>query len=291
MHGLGVFTKEKTNNAQRIRTNGKQNFMGKEMPIILGGFGEGKKCICDKTIAEIHNQPITEIRRRVNDNISRFKENIDFIDLKIVVGENHNNLLDDLGYTHMQISKAEHIYLLSERGYAKLIKIMDTDLAWEIHDKLIDEYFEMREMLKDSLDKEKLEQAAFVLKCVAEDLKVNDASRLLMYEGLCKDFNIPTAFLPKYEHNGSREMKAPSHLLEENGCDLSAVKFNILLMEQGYLEEKERPSSKGEKKKFKALTESGLKYGENAVNPHNQKEVQPLYYSDTFMELYYKVTS
>ncbi len=59
---------------------GKQNFMGKEIPVVLGGFGEGKKCICDKTIAEIHNQPVPEIRRRLNENISRFKENIDLID-------------------------------------------------------------------------------------------------------------------------------------------------------------------------------------------------------------------
>ena len=59
---------------------GKQNFMGKEIPVVLGGFGEGKKCICDKTIAEIHNQPVPENRRRLNENISRFKENIDIID-------------------------------------------------------------------------------------------------------------------------------------------------------------------------------------------------------------------
>lgn len=50
-----------------------------------------------------------------------------------------------LGYAKQSITQAEHIYILSERGYAKLIKIMDTDLAWEIHDKLIDEYFELRE--------------------------------------------------------------------------------------------------------------------------------------------------
>ena len=50
----------------------------------------------------------------------------------------------------MQKSKAEHIYSLSERGYAKLIKIMDTDLAWEIHDKLIDEYFTMREVINSN---------------------------------------------------------------------------------------------------------------------------------------------
>lgn len=138
-----------------LTVNGKQNFMGKEIPVVLGGFGEEKKCICDKTIAEIHNQPVPEIRRRINDNISRFRENVDFIDLKVIVqndnnnvmGESHDNFLSDLGYTQMQISKAEHIYLLSERGYAKLIKIMDTDLAWEIHDRLIDEYFAMREIV------------------------------------------------------------------------------------------------------------------------------------------------
>lgn len=138
-----------------LTVNGKQNFMGKEIPVVLGGFGEGKKYICDKTIAEIHNQPVPEIRRRINDNISRFRENVDFIDLKVIVqndnnnvmGESHDNFLSDLGYTQMQISKAEHIYLLSERGYAKLIKIMDTDLAWEIHDRLIDEYFAMREIV------------------------------------------------------------------------------------------------------------------------------------------------
>ena len=43
------------------------------------------------------------------------------------------------------ITQAKSIYLLSERGYSKVIKIMDTDKAWEVHDHLIDEYFSMRE--------------------------------------------------------------------------------------------------------------------------------------------------
>lgn len=124
------------------------------------------------------------------------------------------------------------------------------------------------------------------LEAVADMLHMNDASKLLMLENFYKQYNIPTQFLPKYEHNGSREMKAPKYLLEENGCSMSSQKFNLLLIEHGFLEERERPSSKGGAKKFKALTERGLKYGENAVSPHNQKEVQPLYYADTFMELY-----
>lgn len=137
-----------------------------------------------------------------------------------------------------------------------------------------------------SLNKSSVEQGISVVKFIADDLRVNTASRILMYENYCKDVGIPTGFLPKYEHNGSREMKALTHLLKENNCELKAAKFNALLIEHGFLEEKERPSSKGGTKKYKRLTEKGLKYGENAVNPHNQKEVQPLYYADTFMELY-----
>lgn len=136
--------------------NGKQKFMGKEIPVVLGGFGEGKKCICDKTVAEIHDMGAFKVRERIASNISRFKENVDFIDLKKGIreedtskqgmGENHTlNFALDLGYTKSAVTQAEHIYLLSERGYSKLIKIMDTDLAWDIHDNIMDEYFTLRE--------------------------------------------------------------------------------------------------------------------------------------------------
>lgn len=134
-----------------------------------------------------------------------------------------------------------------------------------------------------------IEQGISIVKFIADDLNVNTASRLLMYENYCKDVGVPTGFLPKYEHNGSREMKALSTLLKEHDCKISAVKFNQKLLERGYLEERARPSGKGEIKKFKALTDSGLQYGENAVSPYNQKEVQPLYYTDRFAELYQKV--
>ena len=131
-----------------ITIRGTQHFMGNEIPVVSGGFGADKKCMCDKTIAEIHNVPVADIRKSIARNIMRFKKSIDYIDLKIVGDEITNNLLFKIGYSQMQISKAEHIYILSERGYSKLIKIMDTDLAWEIHDKLMDEYFEMRDTQK-----------------------------------------------------------------------------------------------------------------------------------------------
>ena len=131
-----------------ISVKGTTEFMGIEIPNIYGGFGEGKKAITDKHIAEVHDMKLFHIRELINRNIKRFKEGIDYIDLKHIV-LNDTFLKEQLGFTKAQIGNSKNIYLLSERGYAKLIKIMDTDLAWEIHDKLIDEYFQMKEMIKN----------------------------------------------------------------------------------------------------------------------------------------------
>lgn len=159
--------------------------------------------------------------------------------------------------------------------------------------KFINRFHEMEDYIKNDIGllisfKEQVQS----LEAVADMLRMNEASKLLMLENFYKQYNIPTAFLPKYEHNDNRQLKALTTLLKENGCRVSAVKFNQKLIEYGYAEERERPSSKGDgTKKFKELTENGLKYGENAVSPHNQKEVQPLYYVDTFMELYNEIIS
>lgn len=137
-----------------VLIEGRQEFMGKEIPVISGGFGEGRKCICDKTVAEIHGMREADIRRRITNNIKRFKETIDFIDLKQRVRQMHTlEFLLSLGYSKQSVTQADHIYLLSERGYAKLIKIMDSDLAWEIHDRLVDEYFTMRDEIIPKMTK------------------------------------------------------------------------------------------------------------------------------------------
>lgn len=140
----------------QIKTNGRQMFMGVEIPIVEGGFGDGCKCITDKTVSEIHEIKVIHVRELINKNINRFKEGIDYIDLKKVIDQTDNNLLSNIGYTTMQIAKAKTIYLLSERGYSKVIKIMDTDKAWEVHDHLMDEYFSMREVIQNTLSVEDL---------------------------------------------------------------------------------------------------------------------------------------
>lgn len=67
------------------------------------------------------------VNELINRNVQRFKNGIDLLDLKQVV---LNDLFLEFEFTRAQWGNAKNIYLLSERGYAKLIKIMDSDLVF-----------------------------------------------------------------------------------------------------------------------------------------------------------------
>lgn len=112
---------------------------------IEGGFGENKKSMLVKDIAVIHGKEVRQINQAINMNRKRFKNGIDILDLK----ENNFaiNLMDS-GFTQNQINASNNIYLLSERGYAKLLKILEDDKAWEIYDELVDNYFNMRYIIQ-----------------------------------------------------------------------------------------------------------------------------------------------
>ena len=51
-----------------VKVQGTQQFMGKEIPVVLGGFGENCKVVTDKMVAEIHNTEAREVRRLIKDN-------------------------------------------------------------------------------------------------------------------------------------------------------------------------------------------------------------------------------
>ncbi|EXG86238.1 phage regulatory protein, rha family [Clostridium sp. ASBs410] len=156
-------------------------------------------------------------------------------------------------------------------------------------------YIKAFEKMKDFIEKgvQYSKQISFkeqveCISVVADILRVNDASKLLMIGQLYKSYDLPTEFLPKYEYNGSRELKSATDLLKRFDLGMSAKNFNVLMREQGYLEERTRKSTSSPNgtKKYNALTEKGLKYGENAVSPQCQREVQPMYYADSFKELF-----
>lgn len=78
-----------------------------------------------------------------------------------------------------------------------------------------------------------------------------------------------------------------TNLLKLSNVAISTVKANKILVALGLLAEKERPSAKyaGKMKRYKALSEQGLRYGVNVENPSSPGQTTPHYFSDTFAEL------
>ena len=144
-----------------IKVVGTQEFMGKNIKVIEGGFGEGKRIITAKEVAEIHNMRLADLNASIKRLIdkSRLKEGIDYLDLL-----SETVSLRDFAKENGLIgsNKTSVVFVLSERGYSKLVKSMDDDESWEVMDKLIDEYFTMRQVIKSD---EQL-KAMYLLKAV-----------------------------------------------------------------------------------------------------------------------------
>lgn len=126
-----------------LTIKGTTEVCGITVPNIAGGFGEDKKSMLANYIAEIHEKELMFVNQNINRNRKRFKDGIDIIDLKgtdFVITLSNNGIL-----TQNAINRASNIYLLSERGYAKLLKVFEDDLAWDKYDELLDGYFRMRD--------------------------------------------------------------------------------------------------------------------------------------------------
>ncbi|MCU5058953.1 ORF6N domain-containing protein [Bacillus cereus] len=132
----------------QLQIIGQQYIAGYQFTGIEGGFGEEKKAMLVKDIAVIHGQALKEVNRRINDNRKRFKDGVDIIDLKVSGFEPLS--FTDLGFSRQSVANSNNIYLLSERGYAKLLKILEDDTAWELYDQFVDGYFNMRKQQIDT---------------------------------------------------------------------------------------------------------------------------------------------
>lgn len=126
----------------------------------------------------------------------------------------------------------------------------------------------------------------YLAEAISRNLRLNEASRLGMYQSIAEPYRLA---IPQYVPSKG-VLKSASELLKEISSDISAIKFNQMLEAKGYVETLTRPASGGKMRRFKNITDKGRAYGENEVNPKNQKETQPHWYVDKFKELYQIVT-
>lgn len=147
---------------------------------------------------------------------------------------------------------------------------------------------EQKEVKHHAIEPSKKE--AFELEMIGAEyaskiLRISDSSKLDKMHLIYKSNGVPTTFLPEYTEK-VRTVCSATHLLKQNNCQLTTRAFNIELIREGYLEQKERLASRGKMKKYNSLTEKGLKYGQNDAFKGSSTETQAHYYEDTFMELY-----
>ena len=130
--------------------------------------------------------------------------------------------------------------------------------------------------------KDEFELGVSALEASSRLLRMSDISKLSCLKHLCISMGVSTEGLPKYLPRKSHILSA-TELLKRRGKPMSIHAFNGLMLAMDLLEIRERPSTNGQEvRKFKALTEAGMYYGENSVNPDYPLETQPHYYEDKF---------
>lgn len=169
---------------------GTQTIGGKEVRVIEGGFGEGQKCMLARDIAKQHGVTEGNLNKLINNNIERFNKN-DLLDMK---GDRESALLlkNSEIFTQNKINASKNIFLLSERGYTKLVAMMsnDNEKKWEVMDKIVDDYFRMREALKPQLPQDYLSALKALVeseeekqRLSLEKAKVEEEKNRLIHQG------------------------------------------------------------------------------------------------------------
>ena len=130
-----------------VSVKGMQEFMGIQIPIIEGGFGDGQRILTVNTVSEIHGVRVAKINELIDNNISEFEIGVDLLDF--INTKELYVLTKDLGINLS--NRTKHFYILSEQGYMALVQLMRTEKAKEIRKRLRREYFSMRKLIQDSL--------------------------------------------------------------------------------------------------------------------------------------------
>lgn len=190
-------------------------------------------------------------------------------------------------YTNSQ-NKQQPCFNLTKKGCELFGTRMTGAKGTQFAVKYIERFNELEQFVKNDisyLDEKKIafETHLIGVEYASKILNVDETSKIKMLEEAHKRHGVPTNHLPQYVDDEVTE--SLTALLKKYGVKIGAAKVNTKLIELGILEIKERPSSKGGVKEFKSLTEKGLYYGKNLINPRCPKETQPHYYESKFSEL------
>lgn len=189
---------------------------GRKFTKLVGGFSEGCPILTDKQVGELlkYKKGARMVREQFDKNRDKFEENVDFIDLKIVVATNDDNLLK-FGYTKMEVSKAKNIYIFSQAGFLKYLKIATSDESFALYEDFIEDYFKTKVELKVAKN------------TLQEELEKLENDKIFIYgkSVLCKNETDSIELLRKLEDINSRITDIKVTLSKEE----TEAKYNELI--------------------------------------------------------------
>lgn len=101
---------------------------------------QNQPVITTELLADIYGAKAIQIQQNFKNNASRFIEGVHFFKLVGAELKAFKNQLDKIELVKIAKNTA-HLMLWTERGTVRHAKILDTDNAWAVQDRLEDFYF------------------------------------------------------------------------------------------------------------------------------------------------------
>ncbi|WP_185982843.1 ORF6N domain-containing protein [Aureimonas mangrovi] len=95
----------------------------------------GERVVTFEQVDTVHGRPEGTAKRNFHDNRTRFVQGEDFLELS------RNEIRTEIP-DGVFASKAPRGFLITHRGYLKLVKCLNDDVAWTVFGQMVDRYFE-----------------------------------------------------------------------------------------------------------------------------------------------------
>lgn len=103
---------------------------------------DGQRVVTFEMIDALHERPAGTAKRYFSENRKRFVEGKQYYQLKQEAAQNFlTQFASTKSVSPSSINKVRSLMVLTLKGYIHLVKSFTDDLAWKIHDELIDGYF------------------------------------------------------------------------------------------------------------------------------------------------------
>lgn len=183
---------------------------------------DDKKVAVSDLIALWHNTTKADINKLYARNAERF---INGKDVVVILKSSD----DFRNYSYLFTNnKQKAVYLFTERGYLKLVKIMNNDRAWDIYEEVIDVFFAARETVK-SINDMSIDETIMVLeKKLAKKVEQNSKNIDVLFTQIDyhEDYYTVTAYVNNNHIKGSTKMdykklgKKATQLSKEQGYEI-----------------------------------------------------------------------